>query len=148
MRYSPLVSDWLWMIKVGAAFVGGNRVTLKAFHGIVDTSSAFIVGSPEVIDLMQLKIGKIGQIDCKEVPSLPTIGFEIDGHNYEIPAAGYVIKVTDSSGKDQCVIGIQAVKLPSSLGSTVVLGDVFVKYFYTHFDLGKNRIGFAKAVPL
>jgi cathepsin D len=148
MRYSPLATNNLWMIKVEAAFVGGNRVTILPFHGIVETGSAVIYGSPDVIDLIQFRIGKVGQIDCSEIAGLPTIGFEISGHVYELPAEAYVLKLTDSKGKTQCVIGIQAVKMPSSLGSTIVLGDVFVKYYYTHFDEGKARIGFAKAVKI
>jgi hypothetical protein len=35
--------------------------------------------------------------------------------------------------------------LPASFGNTLILGDVFIRTYYTHFDYGNNRVGFAKA---
>jgi len=148
MDYHNLVAENYWMIKVDAAFVGGTRVTLSSFNGIVDTGTSLIVGSPAVIDVMLLKIGKIGPVDCKLIPTLPSIAFEIGGKKYELPPQMYVLKVTDQQGDEECIIGLQAIKFPPEFGTTIILGDVFLKYFYTHFDEGKDRVGFAKAVPL
>lgn len=35
--------------------------------------------------------------------------------------------------------------LPSQLGEAFIIGDSFIKTFYTHFDVGKERVGFARA---
>lgn len=35
--------------------------------------------------------------------------------------------------------------LPPQLANTFILGDSFIKAYYTHFDLGNQRVGFAPA---
>jgi cathepsin D len=146
--YHNLIAENYWMIKVDSASVGGIRITINPFNGIVDTGTSLIVGSAEVIDLILLRIGKVGQVDCAKIAELPVVSFTIGGKKYDLPPQMYVLKVTDQQGDQQCILGFQPIKFPSSFGTTIILGDVFIKYYYTHFDEGKNRVGFAKAVPL
>ena len=37
--------------------------------------------------------------------------------------------------------------LPPSMGDAMILGDVFIKYYYTHFDYnnGKPQVGFVRS---
>lgn len=145
MKYYNLEAENYWMIKIDSAHVGSKPATLKAFHGIVDTGTSLIVGSTEIIAAMLLEIGHAGQVDCKIVSTLPKISFTIGGDKYELPPEQYVLKVTDQQGDEECVVGLQAMNFPKEFGETVILGDSFIKYYYTHFDEGKDRVGFAKA---
>jgi len=46
-----------------------------------------------------------------------------------------------------CTVGIEVTYLPSQNGQPLwILGDVFLKEYYTIFDMAYNRIGFAKSV--
>lgn len=36
--------------------------------------------------------------------------------------------------------------LPPQLGEAFIIGDSFIKTFYTHFDVGNARVGFARAI--
>jgi hypothetical protein len=36
--------------------------------------------------------------------------------------------------------------LPPQLGEAFIIGDLFLKTFYTHFDVAGKRVGFATAV--
>jgi len=36
-----------------------------------------------------------------------------------------------------------AMDLPPQLEGTVILGDVFIRKYYTHFDYANKRVGFA-----
>lgn len=46
------------------------------------------------------------------------------------------------------MFGIQGLAFPPKLKGSFILGDIFIRKFYTHFDVAKKRVGFAKAKVL
>ena len=79
-------------------------------------------------------------VPCDKVPSMPDLEFHIDGINYNIPSSLYVFK--SLFGKCGLSFGV----LPLAAGMNgFILGDIFLRKYYSHYDMGRKLIGFAVA---
>jgi len=74
---------------------------------------------------------------------LPTVNFTIDGIDYPLTSEDYVVQVT-SMGITECMLGIMGSKFPPGF-DYFILGDVFMRKYYSYFDKNNNRVGFARA---
>jgi len=83
-----------------------------------------------------MKLKKVIKVnsDCSGVSSLPKIQIKLSTNTYELDPKYYVIK---ESGR--CMLGIEGFD-----GAPFwIIGDTFIRAFYTIFDRGNNRVGFA-----
>lgn len=78
-------------------------------------------------------------VDCDTVDQLPVINFVLAGENLSLQPNDYIYQTSDDS--NQCMSGFSA--QDSDLW---ILGDIFIRVYYTVFDLGNNRVSFAKSV--
>lgn len=76
-----------------------------------------------------------GVFNCKEVTNLPDLLLMIEKEEYALTATEYVFRM-----KDECMLGISRGE-----DQKVKLGGLFLKKYYTHFDVENKRIGFALA---
>jgi len=83
-------------------------------------------------------------VDCSTVSSLPKLGFTIAGRQFELTPEQYILK-TGAAGAEICLSGFIGLDLPSKTGPLYILGDIFIGAYYTVFDIGKGKVGFAVA---
>lgn len=141
--YHNLKSEDYWLIGIDRVRIGAIEAA-ENLKGIVDTGTSTIVANKSIVAKILLVVGAVQQIDCSRIPSLPTLHVTIDGKDYPLPADMYILEVT-MFGQTQCIVGIMGLDFPASFGETIILGDAFIKYYYTHFDVAGKRVGFALA---
>jgi len=135
-----------WMISASDIKIGGESTKactwLIGCEMVVDTGTSLLAGPPNAVNKLIAPIGNVSS-DCSNVNKLPTITFSFGGHDFDLEPEFYVIRVHDpSSGKDQCQLGIQGVNAGVPIW---ILGDPFLRKYYTVWDKDQQRVGFAKA---
>jgi hypothetical protein len=112
---------------------------------IVDSGTSLIAGPQSQIDKVARAVGATstsdGQYSISCSSSGPAISFVLSGKQYAIQKADYTLDGGDGS----CYLAFQ-----SSGENLWILGDVFMRKYYTVFDYGSTsagpRVGFAQAV--
>jgi len=139
LKFYPLISETYWVVAMDNFKVGDKAIT--ATKAILDTGTSLIVGSKNIIDGINAQIGTVDP-KCAGVENLPNVTVTISGDEYVLTPEDYVIKVT-LFGNTECLCGFMAMDLPWP--DTVILGDVFLKTYYTMFDMTHQKVAIAKA---
>jgi hypothetical protein len=122
--------------------VGTSKITLSCgatCTGIIDTGTSVIVGPRNDISAILTKLNVAS--DCSNLKTLPDLTITIGGINYAVPASIYVLQETNALGKKTCQPGLQG-----AVTSQWIFGDTFIRAWYSVFDKGNKRVGFAQAV--
>uniref|UniRef100_A0A4W2HD76 Pregnancy-associated glycoprotein 1-like n=1 Tax=Bos indicus x Bos taurus TaxID=30522 RepID=A0A4W2HD76_BOBOX len=147
LKWVPLIQAVDWSVHVDRITM--NREVIACSEGcaaLVDTGSSNIQGPGRLIDNIQRIIGATPRgskyyVSCSAVNILPSIIFTINGVNYPVPPRAYILK--DSRG--HCYTTFKEKRVRRSTESWV-LGEVFLRLYFSVFDRGNDRIGLARAV--
>lgn len=144
LTWVPLSDATYWRIDMEGVRIGLFEV--GPTDAIVDSGTSLITGPSMDILAIALEIGAkptlTGQytIDCEKVDGIPDITWKIGGNDYVLPGKSLVIQSTG-----MCIFAMMGMDFPKP-GPQWILGDVFMREYYTVFDYEAKSIGFAKAI--
>jgi cathepsin D len=141
LTYYPLISTTYWVIATDNFLV--NSTFINITKAILDTGTSLIVGDSSYIDQINEIIGSVDS-SCNGLEILPNITINIGGDAYILTPRDYVMKVT-VLGVSQCMSGFMGMAMPPQLKDAVILGDVFLKTYYTLFDMTNQRVALARS---
>ncbi|XP_031421353.2 pepsin A-like [Clupea harengus] len=140
-NWIPLTSESYWQIAMDSVTINGNTVACSGgCQAIVDTGTSLIVGPSGDISNMNGWVGATtnqygdATVSCGNIQNMPEVTFTINGHAFTLPASAYV-----SQGYNSCSTGFGN----GGNDQLWILGDVFIRQFYTVFDRKYNMVGLA-----
>ncbi|KAI9033121.1 aspartic peptidase domain-containing protein [Hyaloraphidium curvatum] len=154
VTWAPVIRKGYWEVELQGAKLGGKKLPIETKRAAIDTgSSLFAMPVAEADELNQRIGGKknfAGQyiLDCGTVASLPVLNLTFAGKEFELTPDDYVLRAGASpiGGGEQCISGFMGIDIPPPAGPLWIVGDVFLRVYYSIYDLGQNRVGFARAV--
>ncbi|XP_055987661.1 pepsin A [Sorex fumeus] len=145
LNWVRLSSESYWQITVDSITMNGKPIAcIGGCQAIVDTGTSLLSGPTNAIANIQSYIGASqnanGQmaVSCSSINNLPDIVFTINGIQYPLPASAYILQ-----SQDVCTSGFQGMDVPTSSGELWILGDVFIRQYFTVFDRANNQVGLA-----
>jgi len=151
ISYIPLTSKTYYLVSLGGATINGNKYS-TASSAIVDSGTSFLVGpTSDVANIARLAGGSYSSrygvyvVSC--LATVPPVSFTLGSGStattYSVPSSSWVIQ---QGGL--CYLAIQGSNMRSPTGGYMwILGDAFMRQWYTIFDIGNSRLGFAQAAP-
>ncbi|TVY24665.1 Vacuolar protease [Lachnellula hyalina] len=142
----PLRRKAYWEVDLDAISFGDSTAELESTGVILDTGTSLIALPSTLAELLNKEIGAKkgynGQytVDCAKRDSLPDLTFTLSGYNFSITPFDYILEVQGS-----CISSFMGMDFPEPVGPLAILGDAFLRKWYSVYDLGKGTVGLAAA---
>jgi len=149
--YLPVSRAGYWQFRMQGVKVGDGAFCEGGCEAIADTGTSLLALPHEEARAINKRMGAKplpgGEwtVDCSSIDSLPDVVFAIGGRDFALSAKDYVLQVS-SMGSLTCISGFMGLDVPPPMGPIWILGDIFLGKFYTEFDMGNKRVGFADSV--
>uniref|UniRef100_A0A8C5P851 cathepsin E n=1 Tax=Leptobrachium leishanense TaxID=445787 RepID=A0A8C5P851_9ANUR len=154
LNWSPVTNQGYWQIQLDNIQVAGEVVfcnegcqAIRCSLIPILTGTSMLTGpSSDILNLQNAlgftsSDGEYG-VDCSILSDMPIVTFTINGIGYTLSADQYTLE-----GENICSSGFQGLDIQPPAGPLWILGDVFIGQYYSVFDRGNNRVGFAPVVP-
>lgn len=144
MTYIPLRRKAYWEVDLDSIKFGDGSVELENTGAILDTGTSLIAVPSDLAELlnkeMGAKKGYNGQytVECDKRDSLPDMSFTLSGKEFTITPYDYILEVQGS-----CISSIFGMDFPGD--PLIILGDAFLRKWYSVYDLGGGRVGLAQS---
>ncbi|KAF9510842.1 hypothetical protein BS47DRAFT_1373240 [Hydnum rufescens UP504] len=141
IEYFPVSKKGYWEIQLQRVALGNVTLDLKNAGAAVDTGTSLIMVPTSYAEALNAQIGAQanwnGQyaVDCDTVSTLPDVVFTFNDKPYPLSGSDYILSVQDS-----CISAFSPMDTANDLW---IVGDVFLRRYFSVYDLGRNAVGFA-----
>lgn len=142
----PLRRKAYWEVDLDSISFGDSTAELENTGVILDTGTSLIALPTTLAELLNKEMGATkgynGQytVDCAKRDELPDMTFTLSGFDFSITPYDYILEVQGS-----CISTFMGMDFPEPVGPLAILGDAFLRKWYSVYDLGKGTVGLAKA---
>lgn len=146
LTYLPVRRKAYWELQFDAISLGTETAVLHNTGAVIDTGTSLITLPANLAHIINTQIGAKkgwnGQytVDCGARTRLPDMKLNFDGYNFTLNPFEYTIEISGS-----CVSAITAFDFPDPAGPLAIIGDSFLRRYYSVYDYGNDAIGFAQA---
>ncbi|PLW48875.1 hypothetical protein PCANC_07514 [Puccinia coronata f. sp. avenae] len=144
--YAPVRRRGYWEVELKSVKFGDEEMKLHNVGAAIDTGTSLIALPTDTAEIINAEIGATkswsGQytVDCSRIPELPDLTFNFGGKEFTITGEDYILQVQGT-----CVSAFTGLDMPPNIGELWIVGDVFLRKWYTVYDWGRDAVGFAKA---
>jgi len=142
LSWVPVANPGFWQVAMEDVAFNGQSINIcgSGCQAALDTGTSLLAGPARLVRLLVDKLRVAA--DCSNFDSLPDLGFLIGGQVLSLAPGEYVDK-----SEDGCVLGLMALDIPSPRGGPplFILGDPFLRKYYTVYDRERLRVGIALA---
>uniref|UniRef100_A0A4W2DU11 Peptidase A1 domain-containing protein n=1 Tax=Bos indicus x Bos taurus TaxID=30522 RepID=A0A4W2DU11_BOBOX len=148
LKWIPVIQPRYWQIMMNRVSMNGKIIA--CYHGcqaIVDTGSSLLIGPTDLVSSIQGHINPSPirdseqMMSCNDATNLPPVIFTIHCTDFPVSPKYYIQKIS----KSLCFSSFQGGTENMVPLETWILGDIFLRAYFSVFDQSKNRIGLAPA---
>lgn len=143
--YVPVASQNYWTINMDDLRINGKSFTTTR-KAIIDSGTSLLAGPVADVKQIAAAVGAHAfvkgefLIDCGKIKSGVPLDIVLSGQTFTLQPADYII-----NEQGTCLLAMIGLDIPAPTGPLWILGDPWIRKFYSVFDFGQNRLGFAPA---
>jgi len=142
----PLISESYWEVSLDAMKYGTSPVISEQQKAIIDSGTSLLAGPSDAVTSLAKTVGatsvmgKEYTIDCSKKSSLSNLDITLGGKSFSLSPEDYILEVSG-----QCLFAFIGLDVPAPRGPLWIMGDVFMRKYYSVFDYGNKQMRFAPA---
>lgn len=146
VAFTPVIRKGYWEVGMQRFQVGTEQFNNKRNAAISSATTLIVVpevDSHRIHRVLKMEATADGRhtIPCAAVATLPNVSLNIGGKDLVLTPQDYIIH-----WHGECMSAFVGHDIQSPTGPIWVLGSIFLRAYYTVFDMERNRVGFAHAL--
>ncbi|KYQ47793.1 Lysosomal aspartic protease [Trachymyrmex zeteki] len=146
LTYINITRNGYWQFTVDKIRIESSTVCANGCQAVIDSGTSNLVGPSSDVAVINKLVGVITSngktiVDCDKISNLPNVDFVIGDKIFRFTSKDYIFEI-NIYYEIECISFFET---SYSENPIWILGNVFLRRYYTEFDMGHYRMGFAPA---